>query len=64
LAFKSKFREAENRAVDAHNGGVKAQNEALEGLNNSGGRFANTLLRIRIRIRIHIKVEKSDPHAH
>jgi hypothetical protein len=27
------------RAVDAHNGGLEAQNEALEGLETSGRRF-------------------------
>jgi hypothetical protein len=41
------------RAVNAYNGGVEAQNGAVEGLKTSG--HGNTLMRSRIRITIHIK---------
>jgi hypothetical protein len=44
------------RAVDAHNRSAEAQNGATEGLQTSGRRFANPLMRSRIKIRIHVKV--------
>jgi hypothetical protein len=53
FAVKSKFRSFTGlkmyprRAVDAHSGGVGAQNGALEGMLTSGRRFI-TFMRIRI----------------
>jgi len=43
------------RAVDAHNGGVEAQNGAVEGLLTQWSQIRITLVRSRLRIRIKVK---------
>jgi hypothetical protein len=45
------------RAVDALNGGVEAQNRAMEGLQTNGPLIRITIVRSRIRIRILINVK-------